>query len=74
MLMNGYVLMGGIYSSKDVLNLAEADMLGPYDTLYMILSYLGIFLFAEASFILMAVKEYLQEVLGLEEKTLIKTR
>ena len=65
---------GGIYSSKDVLNLAEADMLGPYDTLYMILSYLGIFLFAEASFILMAVKEYLQEVLGLEEKTLIKTR
>lgn len=65
---------GGIYSSKDVLNLAEADMLGPYDTLFMILSYLGIFLFAEASFILMAIKEYLQEVLGLEDNTLIKTR
>lgn len=74
---NGYDWLrasGEIYSSKDVLSLAEADMLGPYDTLFMILYYLGIFLFAEASFILMAIKEYLQEVLGLDEKTLIKTR
>lgn len=64
----------GIYSSKDVLSFAEADMLGPYDTFLMILSYLGIFLFAEASFILMAIKEYLQEVLGLEDNILIKCK
>lgn len=64
----------GIYSSKDVLDFAEADMLGPYDTFFMILSYLGIFLFAEAAFILMAIKEYLQEVLGLEDITLIKCK
>ena len=65
---------GGIYSSKDVLNLAEADMLGPYDTLYMILSYLGIFLFAAASFVLMAIKEYLQGVLVFGETKLIMTK
>jgi len=36
------------------------------------LCYIGIFVFAEASFILMAIKEYLQDLLKLSDLDLIK--
>jgi len=48
----------GVVEAHDVLTLAA-------------LSYLGIFIFAEASFILMAIKEYLQDLLKLSEIELI---
>jgi len=38
---------------------------------YLIYYYLGIFIFAEMAFILMAMKEYLQDILGLTELNLI---
>ena len=37
-------------------------------------SYLSIFLFAEAAFILMAIKEYLQDLLGIEDEELLLKR
>lgn len=37
----------------------------------LIVLYLGMFVFAEAAFVLMAMREYLQEILGLEEQELI---
>jgi hypothetical protein len=43
----------------------------PKDAKSLMFYYLGIFLFAEAAFIFMAIKEYLQDVLGLNEMTLI---
>jgi hypothetical protein len=36
--------------------------------------YLAIFLLAEAAFVLMAIKEYLQDLIGLEEMDLILLR
>jgi len=42
----------------------------PYGTLLMVL-YIGVFISTEASFILMAIKEYIQDELGLTEKDLI---
>jgi hypothetical protein len=42
----------------------------PY-SIGLVVSYLGIFLSAEAAFVLMAIKEYLQDVLGLTETQLI---
>jgi hypothetical protein len=38
----------------------------------LMLLYLGIFIFAESAFILMALKEYLQDLLKIEETTLIR--
>jgi len=43
-----------------------------YKGVYLLVCYLGIFLFAELAFILMAIKEFLQDVLGLDEKFLIE--
>jgi len=37
----------------------------------LIALYLGMFVFAESAFVLMAMREYLQEILGLEEHQLI---
>jgi hypothetical protein len=42
----------------------------PY-SIGLVVSYLGIFLSAEAAFVLMAIKEYLQDLLGLTETQLI---
>ena len=39
---------------------------------YLMMCYLGIFLFAELAFIIMAIKEFLQDLLGLEERVLIE--
>ncbi len=58
------------YSTKEVLSNGELHMIEKY--YFLILLYLGIFLSAEAAFILMAIKEYLQEVIGIEEIKLIK--
>jgi len=38
----------------------------------LIALYLGMFVFAESAFVLMAMREYLQEILGLEENQLIR--
>ncbi len=53
---------------KEVLETKDGFI--PYETLLMVL-YMGIFVTAEASFILMAIKEYLQDLVGLTEKNLI---
>lgn len=37
----------------------------------LIALYLGMFIFAESAFVLMALREYLQDVLGLDERSLI---
>lgn len=37
----------------------------------LIALYLGMFVFAESAFVLMALREYLQEILGLDERSLI---
>jgi len=42
----------------------------PYDTSLM-MYYLGMFVFAEAAFTLMAMKEYLQDLLHISERALI---
>jgi len=52
-----------------LLDNAELDWI-PLGTVLMIL-YIAIFVFAEASFILMAIKEYLQDLMGYTEKQLI---
>ena len=38
---------------------------------YLMINYFGIFLFAEAAFILMAIKEYLQDYLKLNDRDLM---
>ena len=51
-----------------LINLAKDEIV--YDSILLLL-YLGIFLTAEAAFILMALKEYLQDVVGFTEIELI---
>ena len=62
--------------SREEFNAALKESSGPmipYTGLIM-MSYLGIFLCAEGAFILMAIKEYLQDLLGITEKELIYRR
>jgi hypothetical protein len=40
----------------------------------LVACYLGIFVAAEAAFVLMAIKEYLQDLLGLTDRELIADR
>jgi hypothetical protein len=52
--------------------LADTDLIGvPYGEMLIVL-YLLTFLFAEGAFILMAMREYLQDILGLSDKQLIE--
>ena len=50
--------------------LAEVDRPVPYNTLLM-WTYLGIFLFAEAAFTIMALREYLQDSLKISDQELL---
>lgn len=43
----------------------------PQQGMLLMLSYLGIFLFAESAFMLMAIKEYMQDLLHITEKQII---
>lgn len=56
--------------SSDVLLYADINMIGRAQ--FLMLYYLGIFITAETAFILMAIKEYLQDLIGLGEMDLIK--
>lgn len=62
--------LGVTASSVEILKAADYAEI-PYATLLSVL-YLGIFLFAEAAFVLMALREYLQDVLRLNEKALLR--
>ncbi len=56
--------------TSDILN--GADYSDIPDSLALSACYLGIFLFSELAFILMALREYLQDLLNLDEVALIK--
>jgi len=51
--------------------LSKADLMEIPDALPLTMYYLGIFIFAETAFVLMALREYLQDLLHLEDKDLI---
>lgn len=51
--------------------LAKIDYREIPDGQMLIALYLGMFVFAESAFVLMALREYLQDILGLDERTLI---
>ena len=57
------------YSASKIL--AETDLLGVARSTTLAAMYVGIFLTAELAFILMALREYLQDLLKLSEKRLI---
>ncbi len=66
-----------VFSERGVLNasaevLKSADYREIPDSLQLTLCYLGMFLTAEAAFILMALREYLQDVLGIQDVQLIR--
>jgi len=61
---------GVMAPSADVLK--AADFREIPDSLHLTVCYLGMFLTAEAAFILMALREYLQEVLHLQDASLIR--
>jgi hypothetical protein len=57
--------------TSEILN--GADYSDIPDSLALSACYLGIFLFSEMAFVLMAMREYLQDLLNLDEATLMKT-
>lgn len=61
--------LGLMASTNDLLSKMDSTEI-PYG-LELAASYLGIFLFAEAAFVLMAIREYLQDVLHLDEGELL---
>ena len=65
-----WVARGVTASSEQILSLADLREI-PY-SLPLTIEYLGIFVFAEAAFVMMAMREYLQEELHLEERALIE--
>jgi hypothetical protein len=68
-----------VFSERGVMN-PTADLLKAADyreipySLQLTLCYLGMFLTAEAAFILMALREYLQDVLHIQDASLIRLR
>ena len=60
---------GVVLPSEQILN--KADLMEIPDALQLTLYYLGIFIFAELAFVLMAMREYLQDLLHLGERELI---
>lgn len=63
-------LMGVNATSAEILKAADYSEI-PYASRLCVL-YLGIFLFAETAFVLMALREYLQDVLRLDEISLLR--
>ena len=61
----------GVKGTTDEL-LKKADFNEIPGSLALATYYLGIFVFAEAAFVLMAIREYLQDVLHLDETELLK--
>lgn len=61
--------LGLMATTNDLLNKMDSTEI-PYG-LELAACYLGIFLFAEAAFVLMAIREYLQDVLHLDERELL---
>lgn len=64
--------LGLVASTTDLLQKVDANEI-PHG-LALCACYLGIFLFAEAAFVLMAIREYLQDVLKLDERELLQGR
>jgi hypothetical protein len=60
---------GARVPSHELLSKIDAREIPGSGTLIVV--YLGMFIFAEAAFVLMAIREYLQDTLGLEERELI---
>lgn len=58
------------YSMKDLLDQTDATYI-PY-SVQIAASYLGIFIFAELAFVLMATREYLEDLLHLDEVSLLR--
>jgi len=65
-------LLRGMPAGPTVEVLRDTDYLEIPHALRLAGTYLGFFLTAEAAFILMALREYLQDLLGLEERALIE--
>ena len=63
---------GVMASTADLLK--SADYRDIPDSIALTVCYLGMFLTAEAAFILMALREYLQDVLKIQDTTLIRLR
>ncbi len=61
---------GVMNATKELLNVADYREIP--DSLQLTVCYLGMFLTAEAAFILMALREYLQDVLHLQDAALIR--
>ncbi len=61
---------GVMAATTDVLK--SADYRDIPDSLQLTMCYLGMFLTAEAAFILMALREYLQDVLKIQDASLIR--
>lgn len=64
--------LGVVAPSSELLD--KADYLEIPDSLTLASYYLGIFLFAELAFVLMAMREYLQDSLNLDEDALLQGR
>jgi hypothetical protein len=62
---------GGLTISTDVL-LEKVDATEIPNAVELAACYLGIFIFAESAFVLMAIREYLQDLLRLDEVTLLR--
>lgn len=65
-----WMARGVIGTSEQILSRADLREI-PY-SLPLTIEYLGIFVFAEAAFVMMAMREYLQEELHLEERALME--
>lgn len=69
----GFFLEAGVMSSTaDVLKTTDAREIP--DSVALTLCYVGMFVTAEAAFILMALREYLQDVLKIKDTSLIRLR
>jgi hypothetical protein len=70
-----YLLIGVVQKagSPGTLALADStpDQVSDIAQIHLMAAYLAIFIAAEAAFVLMAIKEYLQDYLGLEDRDLI---
>jgi hypothetical protein len=68
--LDAWTARGVLDSSDEILR--KADLRDISGALPLSLSYLGIFLFAELAFVMMAMREYLQQLLHLEDTALIQ--
>ena len=68
--MHGHCLLIPTGNAK----IGKTDYMDIPGAIGLVACYLGIFLAAEGAFVLMALREYLQDALGLTEATLIADR